>query len=260
MPDETTQQTVQSTDPTQAIINKYYTPASTQDNTQVTSTATSAPVDPNVAELATLKAQLAELQNQVRVAVTPPILANQTAAPPEGQWLKLLSEGKRAEGEAALAKVLGPQIQDAAVQQALSLMQAERDVNAFVNEVRAANPELAPMEPFIAAAAQQRIAAAQAAGQIKNPGDYVTVYRQAVTVEIENARKLAQALRGAGAQTATTRIAEVRSQSSLLPNAVNQNRDTQSQQQEPITMEVLNNDYMQKRQLRHAQNIGMAVA
>jgi hypothetical protein len=139
-------------------------------------------------------------------------------------------------------------------------MQAEREVNDFTSKIKAENPDLMAFESYITLGAQNRIAAAQAANAVKNPADYVTVYKAAVKAEIENARKLTQSLRGAGAQQAQTRQAEVLAAPVLQPNAVTQNRE-QAAPREPAekTPEQITQDYFAERKQRQVRLAGMAV-
>jgi len=174
-----------------------------------------------------------EIKALKQVAQTTPV-AQPTVTPAEPEdWLKLLSEGKKSEGELALARVLGPQLKNEAVQEALALMQAERQVSDYTAEVRQKNTDVLSMEPYIAMAANARIEQARQQGLIKSPADYVTVYKQAVNAEIENARKLAQTLRGAGKVEATVRQAEVVAQRPIAPNPVNLQREQPNTTTEP---------------------------
>lgn len=196
-----------------------------------------------VSELAALKAQL-----------TPkPVEA---APVTQEDWLKLLADGKKSEGEKALAALLGPQIQEAAVQQALERISLERELDGFANKVRAENADILPMESYIAQAANARIQAAQAAGTIKTTADYVTVYKQAITAEIENARKLVQTFRGAGKQEAITRQTAVIASPTIKPNAVNMEREAPKTDTEPQVETP--QDYMAKRAAMHARNSGLS--
>lgn len=249
--------------PRQAIIDKYEqqyyppaepvveTPAEPVAETPVEPVAP-ATVDPQAELLSQVMAELQELKKQVTPApVAPPPITQE-------DWLKLLSEGKKSEGERALAEVLGPQIQEAAVQKALALMQAERAVTEYNNEVRQKHADLLPMEEYIAMGANARIQEAQASGLIKSPADYVKVYKEAITAEIEKARKLTQSLQGAGAQRATTRVTEVVASQSLKPNPVNNQRDQTTAPAEPQIETV--SDYFAKRKQQHAVFSGLSTA
>ncbi len=218
-----------------------------------------APAVPDVnAALAALMTQVTEMRQQLHAAQNPPPPPPNPAD--QESWLKLLADGKQSEGEKALAAVLGPQIQQQAVQQALSLMQAERDVNEFTSQIKAQNPDLLAFESYITLGAQNRIAAAQAAKAINSPADYVTVYKDAVKAEIENARKLSQTLRGAGKTEAQARVSEVLASPVLQPTPVNTNREQvvkpQDQQQSP---EQVTASYFAERKARQAKLAGMAV-
>lgn len=213
-----------------------------------TAATTPDPMAAVMAELAYLREQLAPKQPepQVQAPVT------------QEDWLKLLSEGKKSEGERALAEVLGPQIQEQAVQKALALMQAERAVTEYNNEVRQKHADLLPMEEYIAMGANARIQEAQASGRIKSPADYVTVYKEAITAEIEKARKLTQSLQGAGAQRATTRVSEVVASQTLRPNPVNTQREQTQTPTEPQVESM--SDYFAKRKQQHAVFSGLSTA
>lgn len=195
-----------------------------------------------LAEVTSLKAQIAK-PTEAPAATTPE------------DWLQLLSEGKKSDGEKALAKALGPQIQQQAVQQALAIMQAERAVNDFVSEIRTANPDLVPMEDYIALAADAKIQAARNAGSINSPADYVKVYKEAVSAEIEKARTLTRTFQGFGKTQATTRIEQVAAVPTLKPNTVNVQREAPVSG-EPAPAETAS-DYLAKRQAQHARISGM---
>jgi len=212
-------------------------------------TETAAQADPN-AVLQAVMAELTAIKSQLAPKTQPAVEQTQE------DWLKLLAEGKKSEGEKALAALLGPQIQQQAVQQAIQQITMERELDAFANKVRAENADILPMETYIAQAANNRIQAAQAAGSIKSPADYVTVYKQAITAEIENARKLAQTLRGAGKEEAITRQTQVLSSPTLKPNAVNMQREAPKVGSEPQVETTA--DYMAKRQAMHARISGLS--
>lgn len=196
-----------------------------------------------VAELAALKGQL-----------TPPKPTDPVAPVTQEDWLKLLADGKKSEGEKALAALLGPQIQAAAVQQALQQITIEREIDTFANKVRADNADIIQMEPYVAQAAHGRI---QAILRANPTADYVTVYKQAVSAEIENARKLVQQFRGAGKQEAVTRNTQVLGSPTIKPNAVNMEREAPAPPAEP-TGETPQ-EYMAKRAAMHAKNSGLSV-
>ena len=244
-----------------AIIQKYeqqyFTPEATPSAAEVTPVAPepAAPevpaVDPRDQFMQQVMVELQELKSRV----APPPAPEPSVPVSQEDWLKLLSEGKKIEGERALAELLGPQIQEQAVQKALALMQAERAVTDYNNEIRTKNADLLDMEEYIGLGANMRIQAAQQAGRIKTPADYVTVYKEAVNAEIENARKLTQKLQGAGAQRAAVRSSEVVASQTLRPNPVNTQREQPSTPAEP-PVETFN-DYFAKRKAQHASFSGL---
>lgn len=170
-------------------------------------------------------------------------------------WLKLLAEGKKTEGEKALISVVGPEIQKAAVQQALSLLKAEQEITSYTTEMRSKNADVMAFDQYIDNAVGARLQAANAQGKIKTPADYVTVYKEAVNAEIENARKIALSLRGDGKLEANTRLREVASQPTLQPNVVNTQREaTKAPAEQPVET---TEDYFAKRRAQFARNTGI---
>jgi hypothetical protein len=180
-----------------------------------------------------------------------------TPAPETTQedWLKLLAEGKKTEGEKALINVVGPEIQKAAVQQALSLLKAEQEITSYTTEMRTKNADVMAFESYIDNAVGARLQAANSQGKIKTPADYVTVYKEAVNAEIENARKIALSLRGDGKLEANTRLREVASQPTLQPNVVNTQREApKTPTEQPVET---TEDYFAKRRAQFARNTGI---
>lgn len=207
-------------------------------------------------ELAAVKQQLAAQPQQQQVTVS-------TATQEDADWLAKLAAGDKSEGERLLAQrvkaLIGENLQSNAVQQAVALVTAQNQVNEFILDVRSKNADVMPMEQYITVAAAQRIQAAQETGKIKSPADYVTVYKEAVNAEIENARKLILSLRGEGRSQATTRQAEVVAVPAIQPQAVDTQRGVQQQQQQQPAVETVE-DYMAKRQQAQARMRGMATA
>lgn len=206
-----------------------------------------ASIDTN-AVLQAVLGELAALKGQLTPKPTEPV-----APVTQEDWLKLLADGKKSEGEKALAALLGPQIQQAAVQQAMQQISMEREIDSFANKVRSDNADIISMEPYVAQAAHARI---QAVLRANPTADYVTVYKQAVSAEIENARKLVQTFRGAGKQEAITRQTAVVSSPTIKPNAVNMEREAPTSTGEPQIETP--QDYMAKRAAAHARNSGLS--
>lgn len=160
---------------------------------------------------AVVQSLVAEL-NDLKGRVNQPVAQPQPVAvsPAEEQdWLKYLAEGKKDEGEKLLARkvesIMGDRVQQAAVEKTLALIEAQN----FANQIRTQNQDLMPMESYITAAAAQRIDAAQRAGKIRTPADYVTVYKDAINTEIAAARGLVHTFRGEGRQEGQTRVTGV---------------------------------------------------
>lgn len=238
-----------------AIVDKYertYGQQAPQAEPTVitTSTAISEPVkEPTLAEqMATLKA---ELLAEFKAQQPKPAEATPAVAEAEANWLKLLSEGKQAEAEKALSKIVAANsgfsdIQRNAVAEALQLFDARQQVAAYEQQVRQdpANVEALRMEKYITVAVQQRINDAQASGLIKTPADYVTVYKASVDAEVRSARELALTLRGEGRQEGQVRTTQVLSAVNLQPQKIDATR-TQATP-EPEAPESYQ-DYMAKR-------------
>lgn len=189
----------------------------------------------------------------LKAQLTPKPIA--PAAPgEEADWLQLMAEGKKAEGEKALAKKIEAEMSQRIQSQAVAQMQAERQMYEFNTEIRQKNPDLLSMEDYISYGAQNRINAAAQAGKIQTPADYVTVYKEAVNAEVEKARKLAQSLRGAGKNEAIVRQSEVVSAQTLQPNPVTTVRETSNQPAEQVDSVE---DYFAKRNAQSAAGRGM---
>lgn len=205
-----------------------------------------------VSEVTALKEQLAAAKGQQAPAAPAPVAVSPAE---EADWLRYLAEGKKEQGEALLAakvkSIVGDGLEQAAVEKTLALI----DAQSFANKVRTDNPDLLPMEQYITAAAQQRIMAAQAAGKIKTPGDYVTVYKDAVNTEIAAARQLILSFRGEGRQEGLTRQAQVLASPSLQPSQVDTQRQTAAvPTEEPVQTP---SDYLAMRQANKARGQGL---
>lgn len=211
--------------------------------------------DPMAAVLEELKALRAQVNQQAQPA---PIPAPSVLAPGEQKdWLALMAEGKKAEGEALFAKKVEEQISERIQQQAMERMEANRTIYEFSTKIRNDNPDLASMEPYIGTIVQAQMNAAVAAGKIKSPADYATVYKESVTAEVEKARNLVNTFRGVGKNEALTRSKEVVSTQTLQPQAINQNRETPSTQEAP---QETTDDYFAQRRQRSLAGRGLTVA
>lgn len=242
----------------QAIIDRYTTMyGAPPEVTAPAPVVAAAPPAPVVPDLTAVVQALTDQVNELRQARQAPVAPAPAVTPVEEQdWLKYLAEGKKSEGEALLAKVvgskIGEQLQQSAVEKTLALIDAQN----FANTVRLANPDLMPMESYITAAAAQRIESAQRAGKIKTPADYVTVYKDAINTELAAARSLVHTFRGEGRQEGQTRVAGVLASPNLQPSTVNTERDTTQQSQEQPVQTT--SDYLTMRQSNKARGQGMA--
>lgn len=204
---------------------------------------------------AVVQALVAEI-NDMKGRMAQPAAPVATTPAEDQDWLKFLAEGNREKGEALLARkvqsLVGDQVQQQAVEKTLALIEAQN----FANQIRTDNPDLMPMEQYITAASAQRIEAAQRAGKIKTPADYVTVYKDAIKTEVAALRNIILTYRGEGRQEGATRTTAVLASPSLAPSAVNTERGTQQQAVEPPAQTA--SDYLQERQLRAARQRGIA--
>lgn len=234
----------------------YGTPAEQKPTAQPAPAAPATPAAPAVPDysgaIEALKAELATL----RAAQPKPVEA---AKPTEADWLALLAAGDKEGGEKAMADriraLIGADIQANAVNQATERINAERQINDFVSEVRSKNADILVMEQAITLGAQARIASAAQAGKINTPSDYVAVYKDAVNAEIENARNLILSIRGQGKLEGATRVSEVIASSTLQPNAVTQSRENAQAPQAEAFDDT--QTYLAKRAALKAQQQGM---
>lgn len=220
--------------------------------------ATPAPqaTDPAIAALV---AEVQALRAQVQAQAPPPVAAPAALSPAEQKdWLALMAEGKKEEGEKLFAQKIEREISERIQNQAMERMEANRTMYEFTTKIRNENPDLVQMEDYIAYAAKNKLDAAVQAGRIKTPADYATVYKESVTAEVEKARNLANALRGVGKNEALTRSREVVSTQTLQPNAINQNRETPVTPSEPAQETV--EDYFTQRRQRSLAGRGLSVA
>lgn len=245
----------------QAIIDRYQNlygqPDAQPPAPQPVATPPAAPVQatPDLGGIVqALVQQVTELKQQLgqKPAPTPPVVVT----PQDNQdWLQYLAEGKKEQGENLLAQkvrsIVGDGLEQAAVEKTLALI----DAKSFADETRKNNPDLMPMEQYITAAAQQRIMAAQQAGKIKSPADYVIVYKDAVNTEIAAARQLILSFRGEGRQEGITRQTQVLASPTIQPSQVDTSRESAPQSTEQPVQTT--SDYLAMRQGNKARGQGM---
>lgn len=209
--------------------------------------------------LASVVDKLGQLEQRLSTPPPAPHVAPLAPAAPaaEPDWLALMGAGEREAGEAALAAMLAKRLQprEASIEtRVMEQFHAQREAETFTQQIRQQNPDVAPMEPFIGARVQVRLAEAQQRGLVQSPADYVKVYKEAVTQEVAAARNLFLSIRGQGAASATTRTQQVSAQPSLQPQAVS----TPVASQQPGTPEIETPEsYLAKRQARSAALRGL---
>jgi hypothetical protein len=163
------------------------------------------------------------------------------------------------EAEDALAEAMAKRAQAPMVEQAVArtreIMTAQNQVEQFVNEVRAANPDLLVLESYITAEAARALEVVKAAGKIKTTEDAVREYKRAVLDATDTARKLHQTIRGSGKTEAMVRNKEVLSASTLAPQQLNQRTEApaEASQPEPESM----SSYFENRKKAEASRRGM---
>ena len=231
-----------------------------------------APVTPQVVEPVQAAEQpsaqdqlLMQMAEELKALKQQVVTQNQPPPVEQADWLKLLADGKKAEGEKAMADLIRQQlnlneIQDQAVNQAVAVLDAKQQIDSFINQVRTApeNADVLVMEPYITAAVARRYDEAMAGGKIKTPADSVAVYKQAVNAELETARNLALSLRGAGKNEAQTRTQQVMASQVIRPNAVNLQREAPTASPEPQVDPTT--AYLQERMARQARMHGLTTA
>lgn len=202
-----------------------------------------------------LKSELAEVK-QTLTKPTTPDPASIVQAP---SWLELLKDGKVEEAEAALAQKIKTQILPEAVSTASTdareKMQAEYEIQGFIKDLRTNNPDLMPLEAYIANEAQSKLNSLQSEGKIKSTRDFVDTYKRIVSESLTNARNIARTLRGQGKQEGLTIKQEVLSASTVAPNPVQtQPQTTESKEPQPESSQ----DYIAKRQAWTSQTRGLS--
>ena len=164
--------------------------------------------------------QLKAMQTQI-AALKPPAPQVDTTHEPEPSWIAALREGRVADAERLLVESVAAKVQqpttEAASVAAAERLRAEFEINSFVNEVRAANPELVPMEDLVAMRAGAAFNALKAAGKITSTEDTVREYKKCVLDATESVRKIALGFRGQGKSEAAVRNREVLSVSTPSP-------------------------------------------
>lgn len=202
--------------------------------------------------LEALRSELAEMKSRLN----PPLQPVTRSEQPRG-WVEKIREGKFDEAEASLAEAtmtamqprIAAQIEAArqsAYNDALSASQVNVEVDRYMTQVRAANPDILPFERYLQGPVLERMTLAQQTGRVKTPTDFLREYKSAVEAEVGNLRNLGQQFRAAGKDEALTRTADVNRSLSLNPQQTQSTQSSQTSQQANPQGED-NNDYFARR-------------
>jgi hypothetical protein len=186
------------------------------------------------------QAAFLQLQNEltaIKQALIPatPLPVAQPA--PGSDWFELLQAGKRTEAEAAMrtfvASGVKAEITQNAVLQALETMRIQDTVNGINNDLRVQNPDLVPLEEYVAMDAKRTFDSLPPQLQPKTAEEYIKVYTRVVSDSAGKVRKQFQLARAAGKADAMTISREVVNASTLTPNSVTSPRAAVEGQQTP---------------------------
>jgi hypothetical protein len=176
--------------------------------------------------LETQAARLDALQLQLNPAAPP-------EAPPEPAFIARLREGDIAGAEAAMMEAVLAKINKGTqppvnpqtlVANAVETMRLENDLGVFLTDLRAKNPDILPMENYIAVQVQSNIAARAKAGELTSGPKYAAAYKEECAKEFKTARAILQASRAAGGAAARTTQSTVLATTTLTPTPVNPDR------------------------------------
>lgn len=167
--------------------------------------------------------KMREELNGVKTIVTPPPpppIPDPVVTP----WFNQLREGNFAGAEQDLINRIKSAVERdvtiKAVAETESRMKVQNEVDRYLTDLRTNNPELVPMEHYLAAPVQNRIEQARLAGKVNSPDDFLREYKSAVNEEVKTLREITLKYRAQGATTATTRQTDVRGAVTLEPQQV----------------------------------------
>lgn len=143
-----------------------------------------------------------------------------------------------------------------AVNEAVETIRIQLEVESYLKDLRGQNPDIAPMERYLRAPVEARLAQAHQNGKIQSSVDYVREYKAAVDAEVLEIRKVTGQYRAAGKNEATTRAKEVLSASTLPPQGVS-SLQSNTQESELAGGGDLTNDYLRARLAKSASMRGM---
>lgn len=226
------------------------------------------PDDPYAQRIALLENQLAMTLGVLEQLAT--AQQSRQQVPPQqparnlSEWVDLLREGKIDDATKKLAEIVAEQLEpkvlprakDEATTEALELFRVEQALTQFVDTVRKENPDLLPMEEFIAAKAQAKLEQRQRAGLVQNASQYIEAYKTSVNEAVAEARKLLQSVRATGKEAATVRTREVLSSSPVRPSSIAADHGSPPPAEEP-PREESPLDYIARRRAQMARTAGL---
>jgi hypothetical protein len=219
-------------------------------------TPSAAPVapEPSLAErLAATESQLAQV-TQLLTRIAQPAPAPAAAAAPPKTFVDLLRDGDIEGAENLIAQRAAAAAETTAVSKAVEMIRLENELSAFVSDLRGKNPDLLPLEELITARAARNLEILQTSGKIQSVADYATAYKKSVNDAAEEARKIVQSIRAAGAQKAMVAKTEVLSTTTVAPTAVDPLRQQSVATPAPETA----NEYFEKRKAANYRMRGLA--
>lgn len=183
--------------------------------------------DPNqllMEQIQAMNAQIAALKEQLQPTPPPPPTPPPTPPDPNMKaykdWIDALIQGD-AEGAQRLIReqteAIVKERERSVVDGAVQMVRAEDEIRRFTEEVRAKNADLMPMERQISLAVDARMAEHQTSGTIKDLQSYTETFKQVLTEEVEEARKILQQWRAAGKDDASVLQREVLNSTPMTP-------------------------------------------
>jgi hypothetical protein len=259
MPETVTPQGAELT-PQETPEQKYARLYSQQQSPQQVQQVAQPVVDPNaalVAEIAQLKTSFAQQVEDLRSSIpkppTPPVVVGG-----DPSWVELIRQGNFQGAEQAIIErtraTLSQELKSQAYQDALAATDIKLEIHNYTNKVRAENPDIIPLEPYLQAPINTRVEAAKASGRIRSNEDFVREYKLAVDEEVKKLRNITLQYRADGKNDAQTRQQVVIGSQPLTPQATSIRGDgapqTELQSESPI-------DYFARRKADEARRHGM---
>lgn len=223
---------------------------------------------PNVEELVkravetTLRSLMPTNANQPAPTTPPSVVVEQTPPDPT-EWIQYLTKGDFATATEKLREQIitevrnsvVPDVERSTLAAAVENFKAEQDLTAFVNSVKAENPDIVKLEHLMAPSIQYEMAKwTSAQGGKFAPAAYVEKYKQVLTAAVDDARQLIQTFRAAGGTEKTTVKNEVLSSAPLTPSPVQAPPPTTGQPQLQTA-----SDYIKMREQMQLRRMGAPI-